>query len=120
MTHSSICLVPFACTALVDTVVGTDNTFNTIRLLVLTAWITDAARVTLSTDADQVPNLRKGPGEVRYVRQGIKRCIYFDVFDILSNFDGRTDDLMTNYLRIVDLAPTGAHRMLRGELVPKR
>ena len=120
LTHSSVCLVPFARTSLVDTVVGTDNTFNTIRLLMLVAWLADAARVTLSTDADQVPNLRKGPGEVRYVREGMKRCIYLDVFDVLSNFDGRTDDFMTDHLRVVDLAPAGAHRMLRGELVPKK
>ena len=50
----------------------------------------------------------------------MKRSIYFDIFDVLSNFDGRTDDLMTKHLRIVDLAPAGAHRMLRGGLVPKR
>ena len=45
--------------------------------------------------------------------------IYFNAFDVLSNFDGGTDDLMTNHLRIVDFAPAGAHCMLRGELVPK-
>ena len=59
MTYSSVRLVPLARTALVDAGVGADETFNTIRLLVLFAWVTYAARVALGTDANQVPNLRK-------------------------------------------------------------
>ena len=63
---------------------------------------------------------QKEQDEVHYGRKGMKRCIYLDIFDVLSNFDSRTNDLMTNHLRIVNFAPAGAHRMLRGELVPKR
>jgi len=44
---------------------------------------------------------------------------YLDFLDVVSNSDGRTDDLMANDLRIVDCAPAGAHRVLRGELVPR-
>ena len=120
MTHSSVRLVPFACTTLVDAGVGTDHTFNTIWLFVLFAWVADTARVTLGADADQVPNLRKEQDEIHYGRKGMKRCIYPDIFHVLSNFDGRPDDLMTNHLRIVDFAPAGAHGMLRGESAPKR
>jgi hypothetical protein len=87
---------------------------------VLFAWVADATRVTLGTDADQVPNLRKEQDEVRYGRKERKGCIYFDVFDVISTFDGRTDDLMANHLRIVDFTPAGAHRMLRGESVFKK
>ena len=47
-----------------------------------------------------------------YQKRDEKGCIYFDVIDVLSNSDGRTDDLMANHLRIVDFAPAGAHHML--------
>jgi len=60
LTYSSIRFVPLTRTALVDTGVGANHTLNAIRLFMLLAWVADAARVALGTDADQVPNLRKG------------------------------------------------------------
>ena len=53
--------------------------------------------------------MKSRDAEARLVRR-----IYLDCADVPSNFDGRTDDLVANDLRIIDFAPAGAHRMLRG------
>ena len=119
MTYTSVRLVPLARAAFVDTGVGADKTLNAIRLLMLLAWIADAARLALGTDADQVANLGKCKMKSRDAETRLVRHIYLDCADILANFDGRTDDLVANDLRIVDFAPAGAHRMLRGASVPR-